>query len=82
MLQTTDYLHRETAAAQSDLARVLVSLELSRSTWLVTVLAPDSEKMSKHQVEGGDADALLALLDRLKAKQPWVVRQREHPWTG
>jgi transposase len=68
MLQTTDYLHRETAAAQSDLARVLVSLELSRSTWLVTVLAPDSEKMSKHQVEGGDADALLALLDRLKAR--------------
>jgi transposase len=31
-------------------------------------LAPDSEKMSKHQVDGGDADALLALLDRLKAK--------------
>jgi transposase len=67
-LQTTDHLHHETAAAQSDLARVLVSLELSRSTWLVTVLAPDSEKMSKHQVEGGDADALLALLDRLKAR--------------
>jgi transposase len=68
MLQTTDHLDRETAAAQGDPARYLVSLELSRSTWLVTTLAPDSEKLSRHQVEGGDADALLALLDRLKAR--------------
>jgi transposase len=78
MLQTTDHLHRETAATQDNHARYLVSLELSRSTWLVTTLAPDNEKMSKHQVQGGDADALLALLDRLKIKTEqrlgWPVR--------
>jgi transposase len=68
MLQTTDHLDRETAAAQSDPARYLVSLELSRSTWLGTTLAPDSEKLSRHQVEGGDAAGLLALLDRMRTK--------------
>jgi transposase len=68
MLQTTDHLNRETVAAQSDPARYLVSLELSRSTWLGTTLAPDSEKLSRHQVEGGDAAGLLALLDRMRTK--------------
>jgi len=43
-------------------------LELSRSTWLVTTLAPDSEKLSRHQIEGGDAAGLLALLDRMRTK--------------
>jgi transposase len=68
MLQTTDHLDRETAAAQCDPARYLVSLELSRSTWLVTTLAPDSEKLSRHQIEGGDAAGLLALLDRMRTE--------------
>jgi transposase len=48
--------------------RIFVSLELSRSTWLVTSLAPGGEKMSKHSVAGGDGAALLALLARLRAK--------------
>ncbi len=43
---------------------VAVSLELSRSKWLVTSLLPGSEKMSKHMVAAGDATALLALLER------------------
>jgi transposase len=37
-----------------------VSLELSRSTWLITSLSPGSgEKMSKHSVHGGDISGLL-----------------------
>jgi transposase len=43
---------------------VAVSLELSRSKWLVTSLLPASEKMSKHVVAAGDGAALLALLER------------------
>jgi transposase len=43
---------------------VVVSLELSRSKWLVTSLLPGSEKMSKHMVAAGDAAGLLALLER------------------
>jgi transposase len=45
-----------------------VSLELSRSTWLVTSLSPGSDKMSKHTVAGGDGGALLDLLARLRGK--------------
>lgn len=33
-----------------DLGAIFVSLELSESTWLVTALSPDSEKMSRHTV--------------------------------
>jgi transposase len=43
---------------------VVVSLELSRTKWLVTSLLPGSEKMSKHMVAAGDAAGLLALLER------------------
>lgn len=52
------------AATVVDNGIVAVSLELSRSKWLVTSLLPGSEKMSKHMVAAGDATALLALLER------------------
>src|SRR5918998_2533423 len=48
--------------------KLFVSLELSCSTWLVTSLAPGSDKMSKHAVAGGDGAGLLELLERLRAK--------------
>lgn len=39
---------------------IFVSLELSRSTWLITALAaPLSTKMSRHQIRGGDMPELL-----------------------
>jgi transposase len=44
------------------------SLELNRSTWLVTSLSPGGEKMSRHTLPGGDGAALLDLLSRLRAK--------------
>lgn len=50
------------------LASMFVSLELSRSRWLVTILAPDSDRMSKYSVPGGDGGALLGLLARLREK--------------
>jgi len=52
------------ATTGTDTAAVIVSLELSRSKWLVTSLLPGSEKMSKHFVSAGDAAALLELLER------------------
>lgn len=51
-----------TAAAitTSQHAAIFVSLELSRSTWLITaVAAPLGTKMSRHQVRGGDVPELL-----------------------
>ena len=43
-----------------DCATLFVSLELSRSTWVATALAPGSRKMSKHTLVGG-LDARRAL---------------------
>lgn len=56
------------AAIRVDLRAIFVSLELSKSSWLVTSLSPGSEKMSRHSVPGGDMPALLACLDALRDK--------------
>jgi transposase len=56
------------AAIRVDLGAIFVSLELSKSSWLVTSLSPGSEKMSRHSVPGGDMPALLACLDALRDK--------------
>jgi len=57
------------AAIRTQFGAIFVSLELSRSTWLVTSLSPGKgEKMSKHSVEAGDIAELLKLLAELKRK--------------
>jgi transposase len=53
----------------TNLDAIFVSLELSRSTWLVTSLSPGGgDRMSRHSVPGGDAAALLARLADLQGK--------------
>lgn len=56
------------APIRVDLGAIFLSLELSKSTWLVTSLSPGSEKMSRHSVPGGDMPALLACLNILREK--------------
>src|SRR5258707_11074126 len=57
------------AAIQTDLRAIFVSLELSRSTWLITSLSPaGGEKMSKHSVQSGDIAGLLRRFARLQEK--------------
>jgi transposase len=57
------------AVIRTDLGAIFVSLELSRSTWLVTSLSPGAgERMSKHTVRGGDIAGLLTCIAELKAK--------------
>jgi transposase len=57
------------AAIRTDLAAIFVSLELSRSAWLITSLSPGAgEKMSKHAVQGGDIAALLTRFAALKER--------------
>jgi transposase len=61
--------HDKPAAIRIDLGAIFVSLELSRSIWLVTSLSPGSSgKMSKHAVSGGDIAGLLRRLFELKEK--------------
>src|SRR3954470_17440369 len=46
-------------AVRTDLCAIFVSLELSRSTWLITSLSPGGgEKMSKYPVPAGDIEGL------------------------
>lgn len=56
-------------AIRTHLGAIFVSLELSRSTWLITSLSPDGgEKLSKHSVRGSDVAGLLERFARLKEK--------------
>ena len=64
---TTDRLELH-AAVRVDLGAIFVSLELSRSTWLITSIVPGSEKMSRHTVAGGGSAGLLACLTGLRSK--------------
>lgn len=66
-----DAAHRpeDQAAISTNRGAIFISLELSRSTWLVTSLLPDGgEKMSKHSVRGGDAAGLLYRFRQLQEK--------------
>jgi transposase len=56
-------------AIHTNLTAIFVSLELSRSTWLITSLSPGSgETMSKHSVRGGDTAGLLQRFSVLQDK--------------
>ena len=57
------------SAIRTHIGAIFVSLELSRSNWLVTSLSPGKgEKMSKHSVTAGRVAELLTLFAELKRK--------------
>jgi len=50
----------KSADIRTDLGAILVSLEVSRSIWLITSASPEAgEKMSKYAVPGSDIAGLL-----------------------
>ena len=66
-------MEQDAVAIRTDLGAIFVSLELSRSTWLVTSLSPgNGERMSKHPVPSGDVRSLVgrfrALQERARAR--------------
>ena len=57
------------AAIRVELDAIFVSLELSKSTWLVTSLLPGTaDKMSRHMVVGGDIAGLFTRIGELRNK--------------
>jgi transposase len=57
------------AAIRTQFGAIFVSLELSRSNWLMTSLSPGKgEKMSKHSVPAGDVTGLMKLFAELERK--------------
>ena len=68
MLMTADQPDAP-AAIRIDLGAIFVSMELSKSTWLITSLSPGgSGKMSRHTVTGGDITGLFACFAELRRK--------------
>src|SRR3954465_15608441 len=56
-------------AVRTDLCAIFVSLELSRSTWLITSLSPSGGgKMSKYSVSVGDIDGLFRRFGNLQER--------------
>ena len=51
-------------------ATISLALELSRARWMVAVHSPLTDKISLHQLKGGDSEGLLALIARLQARVP------------
>jgi len=59
----------EPAAILTHLGAIFVSLELSRSKWVITSVSPGAgEKMSRHSLEAGDVAGLLARFAELQRK--------------
>jgi transposase len=59
----------EPAAIQTHIGAIFISLELSRSKWLITSLVPGGgQKMSKHSIAAGDLAGLLARLSAIRDK--------------
>ncbi len=68
-MRAADQQSHDPVATHADLGAIAVSLELSRSTWLVTSLSPGSgERMSSHSVPGGDIAGLLRRFSQLQDK--------------
>lgn len=64
----TDQPHAP-AAIRIDLGAIFVSMELSKSTWLITSLSPGAgERMSKHIVRAGDVAGLMERFALLREK--------------
>src|SRR4029077_15985081 len=56
-------------AIRIDLGAIFVSIELSRSKWLITSVSPGSgEKMSRYSVTAGDIVGLFALFTKLRER--------------
>ena len=68
-MQNLACLSKTPNAIRNDLGAIFISLELSRSTWLITSLSPGGgEKMSKHAVRAGDVAGLLDRFAQLREK--------------
>ena len=68
-MRTLEELRPVPAAIRTDLGAIFVSLELSRSSWLITSLSPGTgEKMSRQSVAGADVAGLFARFGQLREK--------------
>src|ERR1700716_371524 len=63
-------------------ATLYVALELSRSSWLVALLAPEAQRPSRHKLAAGDVAGLLALISRTQGTAARVCSCYEAGYEG
>jgi transposase len=56
-----------------DTATIFVAIELSQRSWLVVMHSPDRDRLSNHQLEGGDHNGLVALIEKVQARAARVL---------
>ena len=68
-MSARNHLPAAQTTIRTDLGAIFVSLELSRTSWLLTSLSPgDGERMSKHALRSGDVAGLRARFSQLKER--------------
>ena len=71
-MSSIEQVSEERASVRNDLSAIFVSLELSLTTWLITSLSSGGgDKMSRHQVRGGDVAGLFARFSQLHVRRSW-----------
>jgi transposase len=68
MRRTDHHSIRPKTAVRDHDSWLFVALELSRSSWLIAVNAPSSDRISRYQIAAGDTAGFLDLLRRLKVR--------------
>lgn len=54
-------------------ATIFVAIELSQRNWLVAMHSPDRGRVSRHMLEGGDHDGLVALIEKVRARSARLI---------
>jgi transposase len=47
---------------------IFVAIELSQTSWLVTLHSPERDRISRHKLEGGDHAGLLGLIEKTRSR--------------
>jgi transposase len=64
-----------TTSIQAEAARVFIAIEVSKRDWLVAGHTPCDGRTSRHKCRGGDVQALLRVIDRLRQREARAVRR-------
>ena len=72
-MSTTEKITSTKIAIRDDSSTILVSFELSQSSWVLTIRLPGNEKMSRHSVKAGDTGRVSELLAQQRAKAQRVA---------
>ncbi len=57
------------SSIQDAVARVFIAIEVSKRDWLIAGHTPCDGRTARHKCRGGDVQALLRVIDRLRQRE-------------